>query len=341
MIVKLSRIAILVLSVVSILSVGCAPVQPPPAENQSYTVTEDGYTLTDDGLYTSAPEDHSPASQRPPITRNLRRLSWEAGPEVYYFKYKEAGFMEEEGTFYGANLAFTLRNWLPASPEQSSQAMEAMDMAFQKWMLRGEARFALGEVDYKAPPDAPTITLDNLDDRTFEVRLLAGPDFPTGNTMFTLFTGVGFRYLHDDLRGSAVDAGGYERESQYLYLPLGATVISQLGSGWHLGLSAEFDLFLYGRQRSHIPFIWEEIIEPGTPPVVILHYEEFIDNYQQRGYGLRASARLEKKGDKVDFIIEPFVRYWDINESDTDIFILGLEPTNSTYEAGVRVMFGF
>ena len=119
---------------------------------------------------------------------------------------------------------------------------------------------------------------------------------------------------------------------------------TQLGGGWSWGLSAEFDVLLWGNQRSHIPcgFLviitneaWDEILD------VWFISEEFIDNVQPRGYGLRASGKLEKKGDKIDFIIEPFIRYWKINESDLDAWILGYEPTNDTLEAGIRVMLGF
>ncbi|MCK4851298.1 MAG: hypothetical protein KAT11_08105, partial [Phycisphaerae bacterium] len=229
MIVKLSRIVIVVLSVVSILSTGCARV---PA-HKSVTAEDGSSVLT---------QDKSSASAYPAIARDLKKLTWEVGPEAYYFKYKEEGIMEEEGMFYGAHLGFTLRNWLPTSPEQSA---EAMDIAFYKWMLRGEARFAFGEVDYDGGINGAPLTINNIDDRTFEGRLLVGPDFVTENTIFTLYTGIGYRYLHDEFMADAWPteySGGYERESQYLYLPLGAQMTSQLGGGWSWGLSAELDV---------------------------------------------------------------------------------------------------
>ncbi len=87
MIEKLSRIVIVVLSVVSILSTGCAPVPPPPAGDDSSALTEDrSFART---------EAKSSASGYPAVARDLRRLTWQAGAEGYYFNYKEASFMEE------------------------------------------------------------------------------------------------------------------------------------------------------------------------------------------------------------------------------------------------------
>ena len=103
MIVKLSRIVIVVLSVVSILSTGCATV---PA-HKSVTAEDGSSVLT---------QDKSSASAYPAIARDLKKLTWHVGPEVYYFKYKEPTVMQEKGVFYGLNLGFTSRNWLPASP---------------------------------------------------------------------------------------------------------------------------------------------------------------------------------------------------------------------------------
>jgi len=311
MIVKLSRIVIVVLSVVSILSTGCATV---PA-HKSVTAEDGSSVLT---------QDKSSASGYPAIARDLKRLTWEVGPEAYYYKYKEEGFMQLEGAYYGLNLGLTLRNWLPTSPEQSS---EAMDIAFYKWMLRGEARFAFGDGKYEGGIGTTPLTIDNVGDRAFEVRLLVGPDFPNETTMFTLFTGLAYRYLHNDTRRGAVDWSAYERESRYLYLPLGAEMTSQLGDGWSWGLSGELDVFLWGNQSSHSTLFWKFM---GW---------DVDDTYQPRGSGMRGSIKLQKKGDKVDLIIEPFIRYWKINESE--ITGGGYEPTNSTLEAGVRIMLGF
>ena len=331
MIAKLSRIVIVVLSVASILSTGCAPV---PA-HKSVTAEDGSSVLT---------QDNSSASGYPAIARDLKRLTWHVGPEAYYYKYEEKGFMQLEGMYYGINLGFTSRNWLPTSPELSS---EAMDIAFWKLMLRGEARFAFGDVNYDAPGWG---SIDNVDDRTFEARLLVGPDFPTETTMFTLFTGIGYRYLHNDTRRTAVDPAAYERESQYLYLPLGAEMTSQLNDGWSWGLSAELDVLLWGNQRSHIPGYYANVDYYYYYYYQYYYYQwaESFDTYQPRGYGLRASAKLQKKGDKIDLIIEPFIRYWKINESEIEweyrganLYYFHREPTNNTIEAGVRVILTF
>ena len=120
MIVKLSGIVFVVLSMISILSAGCAP----PAPGHHYETAEDGSSVL--------VADDSSAPGLPAIAQDLKRLSWEIGPEVYYYRYKEPTLMEVDGIFYGAALGFTLRNWLPRSPEQT---YEAMDIAFYKYYI--------------------------------------------------------------------------------------------------------------------------------------------------------------------------------------------------------------
>ena len=69
-----------------------------------------------------------------------------------------------------------------------------------------------------------------------------------------------------------------------------------------------------------------------------------MDNRQERGYGARASIKLQKKSDKIDFIIEPFIRYWDIGQSALgNVAGLGsvVEPKNYTIEAGIQFVLVF
>lgn len=244
---------------------------------------------------------------------SLQKRTWEVGPEIYLFKYEEPGVMEEKGMFYGVAAAYTYRYWAPASPEEP--------VPDDKWMSRGEVRFACGQVDYDGETMGGTpMSLHNIDDYTLEFRLLLGPDFPKETSMDTLYAGIGYRYLNDD---SSFDSRGYERESNYLYIPVGIKTISDLKNGWSFGATAEFDLFLWGEQNSHLSDVGFVDIE----------------NEQDSGYGLRGSVRFQKHGEKTDFIIEPFIRYWDIDKSDV---VLGYyEPENETLEYGIQFIWRF
>lgn len=234
---------------------------------------------------------------------SLRKNTWEIGPEIYHFKYKEPDVMKETGMFYGIFGAYTYRGWAQASPEEHPGS---------KWMFRYEGRFAAGLVDYDgATFDETPLTISNIDDRTFEGRILLGPDFPKANSIDTLYFGLGYRFLKDDV--------GYKRESNYFYIPLGIDSMRGLKNGWYFGWTAEYDLFIRGQQNSHLSDVGYVDIE----------------NKQDSGHGLRGSVKFVKKEKKTDFIIEPFIRYWDIDNSD--IVDVGFyEPANKTWEYGIR-----
>ena len=127
-----------------------------------------------------------------------------------------------------------------------------------------------------------------------------------------------------------MNPAGYERESKYLYVPLGYQFDSNHKSGWSFGFGAEFDFFIVGNQRSHL-----SDFDPAYPD---------IDNRQNDGYGYRASVRLRHKSKDATFVIEPFFRYWDIDDSDMkyigdDTYLI--EPANETTEIGVQLYWMF
>jgi hypothetical protein len=61
---------------------------------------------------------------------------------------------------------------------------------------------------------------------------------------------------------------------------------------------------------------------------------------QNTGYGLRFSGKVSKKIDaKTSVFIEPFIRYWDIANSDV---VSGYpEPKNNTLEYGAKIGISF
>ncbi|MHC4229768.1 MAG: hypothetical protein ACYSW0_20225 [Planctomycetota bacterium] len=268
------------------------------------------------------PTTRSPA--KPAALRaGFKRAAWDIGPEIYSFKYEEPPFLgfsgiKEEGIFYGLRFGFTFRDWVPASSKKSSSDGGAM--------LRAEGRFAFGQVDYDGSlSDGTPYTIDNIDDFTFEGRLLLGADMLLGDSLNTLYAGIGYRYLNDD---SSFDPAGYERESNYLYVPVGYQLDSSHKAGWSLGFGAEFDLFLIGEQKSYLSkFGFNDVY-----------------NRQSSGYGYRASVRLQQKSKYSIFAIEPFYRYWDIDDSEVEYDPWGIgwiEPANETSEIGIQLIWIF
>ena len=227
---------------------------------------------------------------------------WELGTEVSHIKYDEPGVMEEEGVMYGIVGSCTYRD---------------------NYMLRAEGRFSYGQVDYKNSG-----TKDNIDDYILEFRGLAGYDFPASeNKVLTPYIGIGYRYLNDDLTGTtSTGASGYEREQDYFYSPIGIEVVYVLEQGWSIGATLEYDIFWSGNNKSHFSDV--------TPAYNDLEFD------QDKGYGYREAIKFQKKGEELDFAIEPFIRYWNIKESDRDLLTATstyyVEPDNNSTEYGIK-----
>jgi len=244
----------------------------------------------------------------------IARHSWDIGPEISHIKYEEPGVMEQDGTMIGVGLSYTYHS---GGAESVFEGISEERQSDGGEMFRGDIRFSSGQVDYDgALQDGTLIQEDNVDDNLFEIRGLMGVDSFGVSSLSTLYIGLGYRYLNDD---SSSDASGYERESNYLYMPVGVETSRAVDGGWVVGGTAEFDVFLWGHQTSDLRKFGEGVIE----------------NDQHSGYGFRASLRFEKD----DFVIEPFIRYWNIDESDVDHG--WVEPANETTEYGVKFVWRF
>jgi len=241
---------------------------------------------------------------------------FEFGPEVYQFEYQEPGVMREKGWFYGAFLNYTYR------PDEKDQSYNPFLNVFKV-----DGRLALGQVDYDS---YGTGILDDVDDFAGEVRGTLGNDFYACSSFrMTPYAGFGFRYLNDDSGGERTSSGhfGYERESHYLYVPIGIELTTKIDT-WTFSLIPEFDFFIQGTQKSHLS------------DVSSIYGD--IENDQDDGYGLRGSFRITKEFSRMNLVVEPFVRYWHIDDSEistsSGVFALtGLEPDNKTMETGVRI----
>ncbi len=233
-----------------------------------------------------------------------KRNTWESGVEISHIKYEEPGVnMKEQGIMWGLGGSFTHRD---------------------NWMLKAEGNFSFGLVDYSSPSGK----MDSIHDYMLEVRGLAGYDFPMLKaTVLTPYIGFGYRYLNDDTSGMTTSTGssGYERESNYYYSPIGVETVTELENGWSLGATIEYDYFWKGIQKSHLSDIDSGLSDQK--------------NDQKSGYGLRGSIKFQNNR----YVIEPFIKYWDIDKSEVqDVAYHGTyvgyvyEPKNNSTEIGIK-----
>jgi hypothetical protein len=219
--------------------------------------------------------------------------------------------MKEKGMMYGLVGSYTYHN---------------------KLMLKAGGKGSWGKLDYSNSGE-----INNITDYMLEFRGLGGWDFVLSKAVsMTPYIGVGYRYLNDDSGGKVSSTGeyGYERESNYIYSPIGIECIANIGNGWSMGVIGEYDYFWLGKQKSHL-----SDVDPGFNDA---------SNRQKKGFGLRGSLTLQKKGDKVDFEVGPFIRYWNIKESEKETITYygtpvgyGWEPKNNSTEVGVMLGIKF
>ncbi|MCA9408433.1 MAG: hypothetical protein KC733_07075, partial [Candidatus Omnitrophica bacterium] len=253
--------------------------------------------------------------------------SLDFGTEISHITYEEPDVMEEKGIMYGVFGVYTMR-------EDANVKVQSFSDFFSNYvhnrMARVDAKFSAGQVDYESNG---TGTIDDIDDYMFEVRGVLGYDFMVGaESLITPYLGVGYRYLTDKLGGKISTTGhfGYDRETHYLYMPFGLDFLVPLRNSWKVVFNAEYDLFLDGTQESHL-----EDVSPSL---------NTLENNQDSGYGVRGSIKFLKTSEDINFFIEPFIRYWNIDESDTATIscggtpcALGFEPKNESTEAGVKI----
>ena len=72
-----------------------------------------------------------------------------------------------------------------------------------------------------------------------------------------------------------------------------------------------------------------------------------IQNAQNKGYGLRGSLKLTKKGGRFNIFLEPYVRFWSVQQSKPyypfgeSFGLYYVEPNNSSLEIGGKLGIEF
>lgn len=245
----------------------------------------------------------------------LPESRFKIGFDTRYFDYEEDHFMEEDGWMYGIFGSYVYHG-------------------NNQWMFETSLNYVFGEIDYDGQTQSGTPMTADTDDWIFEWRGLIGRDYRfKGSSVITPFMGVGYRYWNDDIDAS----GAYEREIQYWYLPIGVKAMSALIGNWTWGMSVEYDLFLGGEVKSHFSDAHPAFNDPEND-------QDFGD-----GYGVGLSLQFSRKlSDNYGVSIDPYIRYWDIDESDTSTLTaygipIGylIEPENNTTVYGMRLNITF
>jgi hypothetical protein len=243
----------------------------------------------------------------------LSPSSFDFGGQLSQITYKEPGLIRESGIMYGVTGAYT--------------------SVGRRLMWRVDGTLTTGEMEYVGSYwDGTPLTYSGIRDTMFETRAVLGPTaFVSLSSYYLPYLGIGYRYLSD---GADKIPGGYRRESNYLYIPVGIDGMVTTKGKWSVGFTAEYDYFVSGRQYSYL-----SDSDPG--------YND-IENKQSSGYGLRGSLRFIRSGRK-DIILEPFVKYWKIAESEMvrltyygiPTSIVVVEPGNNSTEIGIRCTVRF
>jgi len=240
----------------------------------------------------------------------------ELGVSISSYVYEEPSFgMSNKGDKFGVNHVGTA-------------------VLEDDWFIKDDIRFVIGSVDYVGSGYQAGVP-----DWYAEARGILGRDIQFGNSVFSPYIGIGYRYLFNDLRGySSTGAIGYRRESNYLYLPIGVTHRFNLDETAVIATTLEFDKFVSGKQITRLSDLSGYLGYTGVTDV---------ENRQETGFGYRAEVMYEMS----DWAFGPFINVWRIDQS---YFVLKYmlcegavgwcalsEPQNNTTEFGMKMRFKF
>lgn len=281
------------------------------------------------------------------------RTGHEVGVGLGYYDYIEPGDLRI--SIHGPRLAleytgtFSLnerRHWFMDAGIRVSAGAVAYEGWCLPWLIRPDGRSPNGYALGLGDPSACGFSGD--EDGSIDVRALVGKDLFSRRWGLSPVSGLGVRYLSNSTSG-LTDF----RTDTYLYLPVGLTARSRVGSGHVLSLSGEFDILLRGQQTTHESQLGGgEIEATSTAPGFTIDGFTDITFPQHRGWAVRAGAKYQLTR---RWSIAPKYIHWGVEASEvrsttvrftvngvTASQELGaIEPVNSTDEWSVAVGFHF
>jgi len=236
------------------------------------------------------------------------------------------------------------------------------------WFLQADAQGVFGSATYDGWCSPDLITPDRASPNGYaldfgdpspcsesgdkdwyvEGRALVGKDFIGDKWGWAPEFGLGIRHLSNGTAGVA----GF-RTDDYLYLPVGITARTIVGSHNALSFNLEYDHLLHGWQRTH-----DSRLGGGDVPATAIAPAFTIDGFsdisfdQRSGWALRASAKYQVTR---QWSVEPQYIHWNVSASpvnyETTTFTVNgitarqqigfYEPLNKTNEFVVKLGFRF
>ncbi len=235
----------------------------------------------------------------------------EIGLQTYWYKYEE----EVDGNFF-----------MSTTGQKYGLSLTGIKNISNDIYVIGDIHYATGDVEYKSASGKGDVS-----DHMYEARLLLGEERITNGILWSSFIGLGYRFLYNDLRD--LGSGGYRRESQYIYIPIGVTNRFRVNHKSRISTTVEYDYLAQGKQKSYLSDIGPAYAAVFGDPV----------NKQNRGHGLRFNTTYEEESWSIGL----FVNYWKLQDSEVNYyydtpFVYGImEPENDTKEVGLQVKYRF
>jgi hypothetical protein len=239
-----------------------------------------------------------------PINRDRKKLNFEFGTENFYYDFDSDDGNSRVGTLFGVFGALTYH----PGPTEDLSKYDNITMA---------------KLDTHLAQDVDVFMCD--------IRALGGVDFISrSSTRLTPYLGLGYRYLRDKEGGSTkvIDeafggltyyngASYIKEEIKYIYIPVGVELHRPIRNRWAVQMNAEFDFILQGRSTRHYNQLGAVLVDANTGDLHIPNTMEFTHD---KGYGWRASVKFLHSGAEMDFFVEPFIRFWKLDDSDVEQF---------------------
>lgn len=263
---------------------------------------------------------------------HAKKHSLEIAYEHSNYTYREPGLMKLSGPKNGVSVSYLMRSVLSADFNSEDTSFAMLDFRY----MDGDTKYDGGYMNWDG-----TITPyseGGLDDYYFEAAFKLGKSFELASplTLYPYF-GIGWRQLRNHMDELA--SGGYQRTQTYLYIPFGAQVEWDIAPVFTLTFKGEADWMVYGNNNS-------ELVGGYS-----VYDRDSVSFHQSQGYGLRVSAKGQVNLNKIGLFIEPFFRYWHIQNSEEVWFYWGgdpsspalsmVEPKNNTKEYGIRLGIAF